>query len=280
MDFPATFSHDLAQRIRAKDSCLMLGLDPNPELMPDSFPPTAEGAEAFCREMIDTTADLICGVKIQLAYFEVFGGPGLSAVSRLLQHARTLGLMTMLDGKRGDIGATSAAYARAYFEPDAPLECDAITVNPLMGSDVITPFLPYCLTAGKALFVLVRTSNPSATEFQGYEDLSVRIGEHLEDWNIPTQCPQTGFSSLGAVIGATQPQMLTFFRDELPHSWLLAPGVGAQGGTLPDILAARRDGLGLLVPVSRAVLYASTGPDYATAARSAMQTLFDQQTTR
>lgn len=272
------FSEKLEAAVKAKNSCLMLGLDPNLDKMPAKFEKNIGGVYEFCKEMIDGLEDLVCGIKIQMAYFEVFGHQGIAAVEKLIIDAKKKNLIVLIDGKRNDIGSTAEAYAEAYLG-DGGLSGDALTVNPLLGTDGILPFIKYCEEKGKGIFVLVRTSNPSAMEFQGGEgELSVRIAEKVEEWNITTQSAKNNFSSVGAVLGATLPEgMLPFFREEMPHAWFLCPGVGAQGGSMEEVLKCRKHGLGVLVPVSRSVLYASSGDDYIKAAREEMQKMWEMQ---
>ena len=266
------FSDRLTAAVQAKNSCFMLGLDPNPDKMPEFFTPDAQGAQEFCAKMMAATHDLICGVKIQMAYFEQFGAAGIKAVEELLALAKELDLITMVDGKRNDIGSTADAYAKAYLE-NGPLAADCMTVNPLLGTDGIQPFVKRCEEYGRGIFVLVRTSNPSAQEFQGGQyEMSRKIAEKVEEWNITTQSADTMLSSVGAVIGATiEPEFLKFFREEMPHAWFLCPGVGAQGGSIDAVKDVQVDGLGVLVPVSRAVLYASDERDFAEAGRDVLQ---------
>ena len=192
--------------------------------------------------------------------------------------AKKLELITIIDGKRNDIGSTAEAYAQAYLG-NGPLGCDAITINPLLGTESITPFVEKCEKNNRGIFVLVRTSNPSALEFQGGKgEISVRIAEKIQEWNITTQSPKNMFSGVGAVLGATlEPALLEFFREEMPNAWFLCPGVGAQGGDMKAVLDLADDGLGVLIPVSRAVLYASSEGNYASAAREAMLELWKQQ---
>jgi len=272
------FSEKLETAVKEKKSCLVLGLDPNPDKFPAKFSQDAKGAQEFCEAIMEATHDLICGVKIQMAYFEVFGSAGIKVVENLLKIAKEKNLITIVDGKRNDIGSTAEAYAKAYLE-DGPLGCDSITVNPLLGTDGIQPFVDKCEKNDRGLFVLVRTSNPSAQEFQGGEaEISLKIAEKVEEWNITTQSPENQFASIGAVIGATVPEkMLAFFREEMPHAWFLCPGVGAQGGSMEEVLAVRKNGIGVLIPVSRSVLYASTGDDFKESARAEMQKMFDLQ---
>jgi len=271
------FSETLEAAVKNKNSIFMIGLDPDPAKFPEGVSKDAKGALEFCVEILKATHDLVCGVKIQMAYFEQFGAEGIKAVEHLLKLSKELKLITLVDGKRNDIGPTAEAYAKAYFGKGSPLECDAVTLNPLLGTDSILPFLRYCEDDGKGIFVLVRTSNPSAEEFQGGEsEISLRIAEMVESWNVTTQSEKNMFSAVGAVIGATiEPEFLKFFREEMPHAWFLCPGVGAQGGSMEAVKAVQEDGLGVIVPVSRSVLYASKGKDYAKAAREELVKLSD-----
>lgn len=264
------FSEKLAAAVRKKDSCLMLGLDPNPEKMPAHFSKDAQGAYEFCSAIMKACSERICSVKIQMAYFEVFGSKGIEAVEKLLAEAKKLDLITLIDGKRNDIGSTAQAYADAYLKPGSPLEADSVTVNPLLGSDGVMPFVKACEDYNKGIFILTRTSNPSSSEFQGREDLSVAIAEKIEEWNITTQSQENLLSSVGAVVGATHGEMMKFFREELQNSWILCPGVGAQGGSMEDCLNIRKNGLGILIPIAREVLYASNGKDFAEASKLKM----------
>lgn len=272
------FSEKLEAAVKKKHSCLMLGLDPNPDKMPDFLPKTAAGAEDFCTQILEATHDLICGIKIQMAYFERFGSAGIAAVEHLLAKAKEFDLITMVDGKRNDIGSTAEAYAEAYLS-DGPLGADCCTVNPFLGTDGVAPFVQKCEANGRGIFVLVRTSNPSALEFQGGKaEVSLRVAEKIEEWNVTTQSAQNMLSSVGAVIGATiDPQLLKFFREEMPHAWFLCPGVGAQGGSLEAVNDVKVNGLGVLIPVSRSVLYASQEKDFVAAAREEMQKLWELQ---
>ena len=181
------FSEKLESAVRTKRSCLMLNLDPNPEKFPIGISKDASGALKFCLDTMSQTHDLICGVKIQMAYFEQFGAEGIKAVEMLLKMAKELDLVTMIDGKRNDIGATAEAYANAYLA-DGPLGADSLTVNPYLGSDGVVPFVKKCEKNNRGIFVLVRTSNPSAEEFQGGKaEISLRVAEKVQEWNISTQ---------------------------------------------------------------------------------------------
>jgi orotidine-5'-phosphate decarboxylase len=279
------FSARLAHAVGQKQSVLMLGLDPDPGKMPARFhrfveqridqgqsfhQAWAQACEDFCREILVAIGHRLCGIKIQMAYFEVFGSAGIAAVENLLEFARSQGLMTLIDGKRGDIGSTCEAYARAYLG-SGPCSADALTVNPFLGSDGIEPFLRACEESDRGIFILVKTSNPSSAQFQ--ELIAENIAESVERWGESTISPQ-GFSSVGAVVGATNRAHLQLFRSLMPHTWILAPGVGAQGGSLEEVLSLRKNGLGVIVPVSRSVLYASSEADFEFAAQAEIERLW------
>jgi len=272
------FSEKLEYAVRTKQSCLMLGLDPNPAKFPVGITRDAVGAFDFCQKIMEQTHDLVCGIKIQMAYFEAFGAEGIKAVEHLLILAKKLNLITLIDGKRNDIGSTAEAYANAYLG-DGPLSCDAITVNPFLGTDGILPFVEKCEANDRGLFILTRTSNPSALEFQGGKgEISVRIAEKIQDWNISTQSPENMFSSVGAVLGATlDPELLKFFREEMPNAWFLCPGVGSQGGDMKAVLDVRDNGIGVVIPIARSVLYASSEDDFAIKAREQMLEYWEEQ---
>ncbi|PID70422.1 orotidine-5'-phosphate decarboxylase [bacterium DOLZORAL124_38_8] len=272
------FSEKLEAAVRMKRSCLMLNLDPNPDKFPAGITKDANGALDFCLKIMAQTHDLICGVKIQMAYFEQFGAEGIKAVEMLLRAAKELDLITMIDGKRNDIGSTAEAYAQAYLG-DGPLGADSLTVNPYLGSDGIVPFVKKCEENDRGLFVLVRTSNPSALEFQGgKQEISLRVAEKVQEWNMTTQSPNNMLSSVGAVIGATvDPKLLEFFREEMPNAWFLCPGIGAQGGSMESVLNVAVNGLGVIIPIGRAVLYASSDEDFALKAREQMLEFWKEQ---
>ncbi len=274
------FSDKCEAFVKKKNSCLILGLDPNLAKMPKHLPQKAEGVFTFCSEIINATEKMIAGVKIQMAYFEILGSEGIAVVERLLKLCREKELLTIVDGKRNDIGSTAEAYAEAYLGK-GPLEADALTVNPFLGSDGILPFVKKCEENGKGIFVLVRTSNPSAVEFQaGDKEISVRVAEKIGEWDITTQSETNFLSGVGAVIGATlDPKLIEFFREEMPHAWFLCPGIGAQGGDLANVLAVRKNGIGVLVPMSRSILYAGDGKDFAQKSVEAMMEIYEEQRT-
>lgn len=261
----ASFHDKLAQAAATNRSLLCVGLDPDPAAFPRHFS-AGEPAQALLdwgRRLLDQTADLVCCYKPNIAFYEQFGAAGWDALRQTIA-AVPAGIPVLLDAKRGDIGSTATAYARAAFDV---LGADAVTVNPYLGMDSVAPFLAY---PGKAAFVLCYTSNPSAAAIQEFgqgERLFEHIVRQAMAWGEPGQ--------IGLVVGATQPQALARVRALLAGRpcWILAPGVGAQGGDLAAALAAGldRDGSGLLVPVSRHVIYADDPRAAAQQVRDAIE---------
>jgi uridine monophosphate synthetase len=233
------------------DSLLCLGLDPDPWRFPSHFtqPVEADSLVKWGTTLIEATTDLVCCYKPNFAFYEQYGPAGLEALRRTIA-AVPDNIPVLLDAKRGDIDSTAAAYARAAFEVWG---ADAITVNPYLGRDGVVPFLAY---PGKMAFVLCYTSNPSARHIQEFgpetERLFERVIRQAQQWGQPSQ--------IGFVVGATQPHALARLRQLTSgeNYWVLAPGVGAQGGDLAATLAAglAPNGQGLIIPVSRSVIYA------------------------
>lgn len=286
------FSDKLAAVIKQKNSCLMLGLDPNWNKLPghlktgESLPEKAAIFENFCCDVTDACADFICGVKPQLGYFEALGSAGAKALENVLAHIRLNHpeLIMVMDAKRGDIGSTCEAYAQAFLSPDSALAGDAVTLAPYMGTDSLEPFFTLAQKESKGTFVLLKTSNPSSAQIQ---DLKLESGQSVaEFWgnnlakisDLVGGGSDCGWTSVGAVVGATHGAELQKWRDLMPKNWLLTPGVGAQGGKLEDVLKIRdKDGLGVIIPVSRSVLYASDGEDYLTASKAEIEKLWEAQ---
>jgi len=244
-----SFVDKLTDAITRNNSLLCVGLDPEAEKFPADFlpgTPTVKRVKAFCLDIIAQTADLVCCYKPNSAFFEQYGAEGWDALREVIAACHAADVPVLLDAKRGDIGSTAKAYARAVFEV---LDADAVTVSPYLGQDSIAQFLAY---PGKAVFALCFTSNPSAAEVQqhGAPPLFERIAVQAQAWGDATQ--------LGFVVGATQPEALSTVRALAPDRWILAPGIGAQGGDVEAALSAGLDaqGSGVIVPVSRAVLYA------------------------
>ena len=237
-----SFFDYLTNRIQEADSLLCIGLDPHPEFLRRS---TAEEARDFCWGLIEATADQACAFKPNSAFFEVFGAEGWTALREVIA-AVPEGIPVILDAKRGDIASTSHAYSRAVFET---LGADAVTLSPYLGRDSLEPFLT---DPERGVFLLCKTSNPGADDLQvlsieGIEPLYLRLARIASAWNTA--------DNLGLVVGATDPVALTEVRRAVSDIWLLAPGVGAQGGDLEAVLRAglREDGLGMVIPVSRGI---------------------------
>jgi len=254
----APFCSILEDRARQIASLLCVGLDPHLDMLPE---PTAAAAQAFCLRLIEATADLALAFKPNSAFFEALGPPGMAALRRVIA-AVPKGIPVILDAKRGDIAATSRAYAHAAFNQYG---AHAITVNPYLGADALQPFLD---DPGRGVFVLCKTSNPGAAEFQDlmvhglslYEQVALKA----QEWNR--------HGNVGLVVGATDPQALARVRALAPDMWLLVPGIGAQGGDLTQALAAglRQDGLGMLITISRSLAMAK---DPAAEARRLVETI-------
>lgn len=282
------FADRLAAASEAKSSRLCVGLDPRLDLLPE-LPCTdpLDAVERFCGGICDAIAPYAIAVKPQSAYFEAIAPEGLSCLWRVVRYARSLGLLVILDAKRNDIGSTAEAYALACLgrhEAAAQTEplTDAVTVNGYLGRDGVQPFIDLAQRHGTGLFVLVKTSNPGSGELQDLPLASgVRVYEHLADlvagWGegLVGTC---GYSSVGAVVGATYPEQLTQLRRRVPTVPFLVPGYGHQGATAAD-LAGGFDarGLGAVVNSARAIIYAHRKSDlpFAEAAAEAARAARD-----
>jgi len=252
------FADRLAEAARHKQSIVVLGVDPHLDTAKAPGLPRGYSLRRFCCETVEACASLVVAVKPQLAFFEARGIDGMRALAEVLKLARKLGLLTIADAKRGDIGSTSAACAEAFLG-GGDFGCDAVTVNPFLGSDAIAPFVAR-VHRGKGLFVLVRTSNPSSGEFQDlrtsgrplWEAVALRVHAWGNDF-----IGNSGLSSVGAGLGATYPAELRRARELMPRAMFLVPGYGAQGATARDaVAAARSDGSGIVVNASRSLMYA------------------------
>lgn len=257
-----SFVNKLTSSIQRNDSLLCVGLDPDPKKYPAHFPRTIDTKALvdWGTDLIEQTADLVCCYKPNFAFYEQYGPAGLEALRQTIA-AVPAGIPVLLDAKRGDIGSTAAAYAQAAFKVWG---ADAVTINPYLGRDSVAPFLEH---PGKMVFVLCYTSNPSASEIQEFGSYAERLFEHVvtlgQSWGDAAQ--------IGFVVGATYPYALAQVRRLMPNQahWILAPGVGAQGGNLDIALAAGLDenGAGLIVPVSRAIIYSDNPRQAATTYR-------------
>jgi len=291
MTIPTPFFDRLDEARRAKRTILCVGIDPRLDRMPPEVTVGREGdVEAiltrFGFELLDVTAPHAACFKPQIAFFEAHGLPGLRAFAAIVQEARRRDLLVIGDVKRGDIGSTAIAYARAYLAPGADLEVDAITINPYLGADALEPFVQQAAAHGKGLYVLVRTSNPGGADLQelavdGGTRVFQRVAAMVRALGQSHRSATTGLSCVGAVIGATTPAALEALRGEMPDTPFLVPGYGAQGGTAADVAAAfRPDGSGAVVNASRSISYPAP-PDgdwraaVERAARAAREDLHD-----
>ncbi|MCB2155017.1 orotidine-5'-phosphate decarboxylase [bacterium] len=253
-DFVPGFVERILSCAERNESRLCVGLDPIPGHMPGGFPDNAGGVRAFLQRIIEATADLVCAYKPNAAFFERLGADGFG----LLQELREMipsAIPMILDAKRGDIGSTARAYAEAVFDV---IRADAVTVNPLLGSDSVAPFLEY---KDRGVIVLCLTSNPGADDLQIPAGLPGRIACLANTWAETNP-------NVGLVVGATRPEKLKEIRTLAPERLILAPGVGSQGGDLARTMRAGGGGPGLIINASRSILYAGCGSDFADAART------------
>jgi orotidine-5'-phosphate decarboxylase len=269
------FADRLSAAIRAKGTCLSVGIDPRWADLPlairgrcsdHSLEGVAEAFEEFSKRVVDLVAPLVPVVKPQSAFFELAGPPGMAALQRVLAYARKNGLLTIMDGKRNDIASTAEAYADAAFSGltmagrQLPVwDADAVTVNPYLGREAVEPFLKSARRAGRGVFVLVRTSNPGAGQFQDLEcagePLYIHVARAVRSWTRE-KLGASGFGDVGAVVGATRPTELARIREALPEAYLLLPGLGAQGATAKDTVPAfRSDGLGAVANSARGITF-------------------------
>ncbi len=255
-----SFHAQLDRAWSASRSLLCVGLDPDPARLPEPLDGAADAVERFCREIIDATADLVCAFKPQIAYFA--SQREEPALERICHYVReTYPHVTLvLDAKRGDIGSTAEHYAREAFGRYA---AHAVTVNPYLGTDSVEPFFAH----GGGVIALCRTSNPGGDDVQSLVADGRPVYAHIADM-VATRWSQLG--ECGLVVGATYPQEMADIRAIAPELPFLVPGVGAQGGDAAAAVehGAAHDGRGLMVSSSRAVLYASSGADFAEAARA------------
>ncbi len=260
------FIEKLAQASQKNRSLLCVGLDTDPLLMPDGI-----GVFEFNKAIIDATADLVCAYKPNIAFYEALGNDGLDALKRTRDYIPE-GIPAIVDAKRGDIGNSAKAYARSLFEH---FNFDATTVSPYLGFDSMEPFIQY---RDRGVFILCRTSNAGAVDFQslpceadgGHKMLFEIVAEKVSQWNT--------HGNLGLVVGATYPDELRLIRQRYPDMPLLIPGVGAQGGELSQVVSYGVDAgrQRTIINSSRHIIYASKGDDFAAAARQAAVELRDR----
>jgi len=270
------FADELIGGIK-RTSCIVVGIDPNFDLMPSFLRPekvanvaVSKALVNFSELIIEAVSDLIPAVKFQSAYYEQFGQAGISALADSIQLAKKHGLLVILDCKRGDIGSTSQAYANGYLAGhaslgdgrtfDSNLGVDCVTMNPFLGEDSVTPFVDTATRFGSGVFILVKTSNPGSGLFMDAhlnddETISQRLAHLVTKWGKPS-VGKSGYSCIGAVVGATYPEEAATLRALMPHAIFLAPGVGTQGGTIETTRACfDSEKSGAIVPISRAITY-------------------------
>lgn len=266
----------LIEKIKQTNNPTVMGLDPRYDMIPENIrnkysKDLAGACDAileFNKALIDATCDIIPAVKPQIAFYEMFGTKGIEIFKKTCEYAKQKGMVVIADIKRGDIGSTAAGYSNAYLgktplgEKEEPIfDVEFITVNPYLGIDGVKPFIDDCKKYAKGMFILVKTSNPSSGELQ---DLKLEtgktvyeaVGELVNNWGKEL-IGENGYSSIGAVVGATYPQQLEELRKMMPNTYFLIPGYGAQGGKAEDIaLGFDKKGLGGIVNASRSLMCA------------------------
>ena len=263
--------------IRTKHTAALVGIDPRWDQLPaeivdaarqrhptDELQARAAAYEEFSLRLIDIVARFVPAVKPQAAFFEELGPYGTTALCRVIRRARDAGLIVICDAKRGDIGSTATAYANAYLAGEdpqaAPFAADALTVNPYLGCDTLEPFIKTAQQRGAGIYVLVRTSNPGAGDFQDLVHEQAPVFQHVaqavEKLSVNT-APAVDYGNIGAVVGATYPRELADLRQHMPHVPFLVPGYGSQGGDAASVSAAfDPQGFGALVNSSRGINFA------------------------
>ena len=266
----------LINKIKETNNPTVIGLDPRYELLPkcvlEKYPDTLEGVSQaiveYNKALIDETYDVIPAVKPQIAFYEMFGIPGIKAFEETCKYAKQKEMLVIADIKRGDIGSTAQGYSNAYLgktkigeKEESIFDVDFVTVNPYMGTDCVKPFIEDCKKYDKGIFILVKTSNPSSGELQDVklengEEVYVKVAKLVEEWGKELR-GEYGYSSIAAVVGATYPKQLKEIREIAPHTYFLIPGYGAQGGKAEDIaLGFDKNGLGGIVNASRSLMCA------------------------
>jgi len=286
----------LIEKIKQMGNPTVVGLDPKLEYIPedirtkafeklsddyDAFACSADAIFEFNKGLIDALYEVVPAVKPQSAYYEMYGWQGVRTLWKTIEYAKSKGLYVIADCKRGDIGATSEAYATAYLgntniegSLKRAFDADSLTVNPYLGSDGVLPFAEICKDNHKSIFVLVKTSNKSSGELQDLIDkesgrpIYEIMAELVNTWGADS-IGESGYSNVGAVVGATYPEQAEFLRKLMPSTYFLVPGYGAQGGTAKDVAKSfNSDGLGAIVNASRSIMcaYMKDGGDYQSAA--------------
>jgi len=267
------FGDRLIETCQKKKSLVLVGIDPRFDQLPNSIQDIgkkegkAKAYEIFGKEIIDAVKGVAVAIKPQIAFYEVLGPDGLGAYYATLQYAKKNNLLTIADAKRGDIGSTAEAYAEAFLAENGLFSADAVTVNGYLGSDGIAPFLKYCGSNGKGIYILVKTSNPGSVDFQdkileGGKKVFEVVAEKVSVWGKDF-IGKSGYSSVGAVVGATWPEEAIGLRKLMPNTPFLIPGYGAQGGTASDARASMdKQNLGGIVNSSRGIIFAYRLKEY------------------
>jgi len=292
------FADRLISRVRELGHPLCLGLDPHLGQIPALFrrgdmsptsDQTPDAVAEFLFAILERAEGRAAVVKPQIAFFEQLGWRGIEVLTRVVDRARSLGYLVLLDAKRGDIGSTAEGYARAYLEPGSPIEVDAITLNPYLGLDSLEPFAARAEAHGRGLFVLVKTSNPGSGDLQDLEvsgsglrsKVFAAVASALAPMSQKLLGKQTGWSSLGVVVGATYPGEAELVRSALPNALILVPGYGAQGGSADAAVSGFVSGPsgleGGVVSSSRGILFPEAGEGVeASAWESAIDAALDR----
>ena len=267
---------NLIDKIKEKNNPTVIGLDPRYDIIPNciksKYTQDIEGAGKaiieFNKALIDASFDIIPAVKPQIAFYEMFGIPGMVAFEETCKYAKEKGMIVIADMKRGDIGTTAKAYSNAAIGKTkigelnhSIFDVEFVTVNPYLGTDGVLPFVEDCKEYGKGIFILVKTSNKSSGEIQDLvtedgEKIYVKVAKLVNEWGKDL-VGKYGYSSISSVVGATYPEQLKELREVMPHSYFLIPGYGAQGGKADDIaLGFDKNGLGGIVNASRSLICA------------------------
>ncbi len=279
------YADRLVSRVKKKGNPCIVGLDPRLDQMPDFVTKDAVlrygGTDlavrgcigTYHRLIIDATAELVPGVKLQIAFYEQYGIGGMLAFKDTVEYAKSRDLVVIIDAKRNDIASTAEAYANSLLGKTAifgklepVIDADCITVSPYLGRDSLEPFVETCKKYGKGIFILVKTSNPGSGDLQDLvlkdgPELYISVARLVRRYALQVMGKE-GYSSIGAVVGATFPAQAEVLRRELPESIFLVPGYGAQGGTGADVVPCfNKDGLGAVVNASRSITYGFTSRD-------------------
>ncbi|QDU54929.1 orotidine-5'-phosphate decarboxylase [Aeoliella mucimassa] len=268
------FFDRLTDQVRTKKTPLVVGLDPRWSSLPetlksvgDSLAEKAAAYRDFSIGILDVVAPLVPAVKPQVAFFEQLGWQGMQALAEVIDHARKLGVLLVMDGKRNDIGSTAEGYADGWLGESSAWRGDALTVSPYLGDDSLEPFVQVASDRAAGLFVLVKTSNPGGKMLQDLTADGSTIYQHvggLVERLAADSAGACGYGVTGAVVGATYPEQLGELRALMPHTWFLVPGYGSQGGTAADVAPAfDANGLGAIVNSSRAIIFAHARDEFA-----------------